>query len=274
MVLPRLLLIFLSPSSPGSRLNRGQQRLRLDQDVAEEVVEAPNRFARQLQMRHLIVADRYESRVVNRHVRGLQQRVTEKPDRRQVLVLQVFLLFLVGRHALEPRHRDHHRQQQIQFRVFGHERLDEDRALLRVESRRNPVRRVLVGVRRQLRRVWRSRSSTRASRRRSSSSRTGPAAEPSCRVRRRDARDGVARWDACPKRRGPYQWTKEESYEPRENDARRGDDEVIEAAGEHQRVEQNEAVRPHEGVVADRQADAAKCRRARCRHRAAESAAC
>ena len=191
IVLPRLLLIFLSPSSPGSRAERRQQRLRLDQDVAPKKL-----LNRRTASRDSSRCATWSSptgtkrRVVHRDVGGLQQRIAEEPDRRQILVLQVLLLLLVGRHALEPRHRHHHRQQQIELGVLGHQRLDEERALLRIEPGADPVGHVVVGVAGQLARCRRSRWSARASRRRSRSSRTGPAAAPSCRAR-------PTRWPRC-----------------------------------------------------------------------------
>ena len=134
----------------------------------------------ELEVRDLILADRHEARVVHRDVGGLQQRIAEEADRRQVLVLQVLLLLLVGRHALEPRHRHDHRQQQVQLGVLGHERLDEERALLRIEARRRSSRRRCRRRTSSAGSCRRSRSSARASRRRSRSSRTAPAAAPSC----------------------------------------------------------------------------------------------
>ena len=127
-----------------------QHRLRLDQHVAEELVEPAHDLAREFEVRDLILTDRYHRRVVHRDVRGLQQRIAEESDRRQIFVLQVVLLLLVGRHALEPRHRDHHREQQIQLGVLGHQRLDEERALLRIEADADPVGDVVVGIGRQL----------------------------------------------------------------------------------------------------------------------------
>ena len=56
--------------------------------------------------------------------------------------------------------------------MLGHQRLDEERALLRIEAGADPVGDVVVGVRRRARWCRRSRSSARASRRRSRSSRT------------------------------------------------------------------------------------------------------
>src|SRR5580765_639620 len=43
---------------PGQAGERREQRLRLDEHVAEEVVETPDHLARQLEVRHLILADR------------------------------------------------------------------------------------------------------------------------------------------------------------------------------------------------------------------------
>ena len=63
--------------------------------------------------------------------------------------------------------------------MLGHERLNEERALLGIEARRRSSRRrSRSACRRQLARVGVSRSSARASRRRSRSSRTAPAAAP------------------------------------------------------------------------------------------------
>ena len=153
IVLPRLLLIFLSPSRPGSRLNVVSSGWGSTSTSPKKLLKRRTAFARQLEVRDLIFADRNALRVVHGDVGGLQQRVAEKPDRRQILVLEVVLLLLVGRHALEPGHRHDHRQQQVQLGVLGHERLDEKRALLGIEAGADPVGDVLVGVRRQLARV-------------------------------------------------------------------------------------------------------------------------
>src|SRR5262245_50015889 len=72
-----------------------EQRLRFDENFAEEVVEAAHHLTRELEMRHLVRADRDEARVVHGNVRRLQQRISEEPDRRQILVFQVLLLLLV-----------------------------------------------------------------------------------------------------------------------------------------------------------------------------------
>ena len=57
----------------------------------------------------------------------------------QIPVLQIFELLFVGRHALEPAERRDHREQQMQFGVLRHGRLDEQRGFRRVEARGQPV---------------------------------------------------------------------------------------------------------------------------------------
>ena len=134
-------------SSPGRRDVGVSSCLRLDQVGRIEIVEAADHFARQLEVRHLIVADRDPVRIVDRDVRGLQQRIPEEADARQIAVAQLLDLFLVGRHALEPRNRRDHLEQQVQLGVFRHQRLNEEGALLGIEPGADPVGDVVVGVR-------------------------------------------------------------------------------------------------------------------------------
>jgi hypothetical protein len=131
-----------------------QQVLRLHEHVAaKDVVEAPHHLPRELEVRDLVLADGHVPRVVHRDVRGLQERVAEEANRRQIAIREVLLLFFVGRHPFEPRDGHHHRQQQVQLGVLGNERLDEDRALLRVDPGGNPVREVVGRVAGELGRV-------------------------------------------------------------------------------------------------------------------------
>jgi hypothetical protein len=95
--------------------------------AAVEMVEAARQLTRKLDVRHLILAHRHLVGAVDQDVGRLQQRIAEKTVGRQILVLQLFLLILVGRHALQPAERRHHRQQQMQFGMLGHLRLDEQR---------------------------------------------------------------------------------------------------------------------------------------------------
>ena len=78
-------------------------------------------------MRDLVLAHRHVRRPVDQDVGALQQRIAEEAVRREVFFLELLLLILVGRHALQPAERRDHRQQQVQLGVLGHARLDEDR---------------------------------------------------------------------------------------------------------------------------------------------------
>ena len=102
--------------------------LRLEVRLAPvEMIEAPRGLARQLHVRHLVLADRHEGGAVHQDVGALQQRVAEEAVGGQILLLELLLLVLVARHALEPAERGDHRQQQVQLGVLGHVRLDEQR---------------------------------------------------------------------------------------------------------------------------------------------------
>jgi hypothetical protein len=92
------------------------------------VVEAARDLARDLDVRDLVFADRHELRPVQQDVGALQQRIAEEPVGREILLLQLLLLVLVGRHPLQPAERRDHRQQQVQLGVLRHARLQEDRA--------------------------------------------------------------------------------------------------------------------------------------------------
>ena len=95
--------------------------------AAVDGIEAPGDLARDLDVGDLVLADRHVHRPVQQDVRALQQRIAEEAVGREVLLLQLLLLVLVGRHALEPAERRDHRQQQVQFGVLRHARLDEKR---------------------------------------------------------------------------------------------------------------------------------------------------
>jgi hypothetical protein len=88
---------------------------------------------------HLILTDRNTHRPVEKDVGTLQQRIAEKAISREIAILELLLLILVGRHALEPAERRDHRQQQVQLRVLRHTRLDEHGRDRRVQTGREPV---------------------------------------------------------------------------------------------------------------------------------------
>ena len=136
----------LSIVEAGKARDRRQQRLRLDEELPVEVVVATHDLATQLQVRNLILADRHVVRVVNDDVRCLEERISEEPERRQVLLRQLFNLFLVRRNAFEPGNRHRHRQEQVQLGMLRHQRLHEQGAPLRVDAGRNPIRDHVVRV--------------------------------------------------------------------------------------------------------------------------------
>jgi hypothetical protein len=92
---------------------------------AVQVVKTAGNFAHHFDVRHLVFADRHLAGAVDQHVSGLQQRIAEEAVGCEVFAGQLLDLVLVGRHAFEPAQRRGHRQQQVQFGVLGHARLDE-----------------------------------------------------------------------------------------------------------------------------------------------------
>ena len=116
--------------------------------AAVDEVEASGDLARQLDVRHLVLADRHVRGLVDEDVRGLQHRVTEVPVRDRVLVeMEVADLLLEGGDALEPRLADQHREQQVKLGVLLHLGLDEDDAALGVQTGAQPVEHHIVDVR-------------------------------------------------------------------------------------------------------------------------------
>ena len=91
------------------------------------MIEAAREFAHQLEVRYLILADRHHVGAIDQDVGALHHRVAEKAVSRQIPVGELFLLVLVGRHALQPADRRDHAEQQRELGVLGHARLDEHR---------------------------------------------------------------------------------------------------------------------------------------------------
>ena len=89
------------------------------------MIETARDLAGEFDVRNLVFADRYAIGTIDQDVCTLQQRIAEKTVGGKILVGQFFLLVLVRRNALEPSERRDHRQQQMQFRVLRHPRLDE-----------------------------------------------------------------------------------------------------------------------------------------------------
>ena len=113
---------------------------------AEHVVEAAGDLAHQFQVSHLVGPDRHIAGAIHQDVRRLQHGIAEKPVGAQVPVVQLRLHVPVGRRPLQPANRRDHRQQQVQFGVLRHLRLDEDGRGARVDARGQPVDDHVEGV--------------------------------------------------------------------------------------------------------------------------------
>ena len=127
-------------------LHDGERELLEIGFAAVQVIEAARDFARDLDVRRLVFADRHEAGLVDQDVGRLQKRVAEEAVGREVAVLEFFDLILVARHALEPCERRPHRQQREQLGVLGQAALDEDRRLFRVDAGGEPVDHHVVDI--------------------------------------------------------------------------------------------------------------------------------
>ena len=103
-----------------------------------EGVETANNFTGNLYVGDLVFADGDEKCVawfaIHDDVGGLQAGVAEEAVSVEILAGDVFDLFLVGGDALEPAERGDHAKEEMEFGVFGDERLLEDDGFLRVEA--------------------------------------------------------------------------------------------------------------------------------------------
>ena len=137
---------------------RGEERLRLREDLAVESVEPAHDLAADLEVARLVLPDRHEVRAVDGDVGGHQHGIPEEAVGAEVAGAQLLDLVLVGRHALEPAERRDHREVERELGVLRHPRLQEDRRLLRIEADRQPVEHRLAGVRGERPACRRSRS--------------------------------------------------------------------------------------------------------------------
>jgi len=104
-----------------------------------DVIETARNLAGELDMRHLVFADRHMSGAVDQDIRALQQRISEKTICTQIFLGKFLLLVFVGRHTLEPAQRRDHRQQQMQLGMFRHTRLNEQCGARRIDPGSQPV---------------------------------------------------------------------------------------------------------------------------------------
>jgi hypothetical protein len=73
-----------------------------------DVIEAPRDLARDLDVRHLILAHRHVLGPVKQDVGRLQERIAEKSVSGEILLGELCLLVLVRGNALEPTERRDH----------------------------------------------------------------------------------------------------------------------------------------------------------------------
>ena len=104
-----------------------------------DVVEAAGDLAGQFHVRDLILPHRHAGGLVDEDVRALQQRIAQKAVGGEILLLELFLLVLVGGHPFQPAQGGDHRQQQVQFGMLRHARLDEEMRHARIDAGRQPV---------------------------------------------------------------------------------------------------------------------------------------
>ncbi len=114
--------------------------------AAIQVIETPRRLPCQLDVRDLILAHGHIGRAIDENVRALQQRVAEKAVGREVAILELLLLVLEARYAFQPAQWGHHGQEQMQLRVLGNVRLDEQGRHARVQTGRQPVDQHILDV--------------------------------------------------------------------------------------------------------------------------------
>ncbi len=85
-----------------------------------QMVEAPRDVAGEFDMWQLVGTNRHQAGTIDQDVRRLQQWIAEEAVGIQILVLQILLQLLVGRHPLKPAQWADHRQQQVQLGVLRH----------------------------------------------------------------------------------------------------------------------------------------------------------
>ena len=85
-------------------------------------------------MRQLVFPYRYEVRLVDEDIRGLEDRIAEKSVRAQIAVLHLFPFFLIGWIPFQPGDRNHHGEQEMQDGMFRDTRLHEHRGFCGIDA--------------------------------------------------------------------------------------------------------------------------------------------
>ena len=130
---------------PGQDREARLQIVGLGKDRAVELVEAARNLAGQLDVRHLVLADRHHVASDHQDVGGLQDGIVEQTQRRG-FELQVADLVLEGRDALGAGGADQHREQQEQLGDLRDQRLQVEGALARVDPNGEKVEQAVADV--------------------------------------------------------------------------------------------------------------------------------
>src|SRR5262249_51773216 len=113
-------------------------------------IETARQFAAELDVRNLVLANWNDKALpefrIDRDICGLQNGITEKAVGVEVFVLDLLELLLVRGNPFEPPEGGDHGEEQMQFRVLRHQRLQKNGGLGRVEARGQKIDRDLQRV--------------------------------------------------------------------------------------------------------------------------------
>ena len=118
----------------GQTRNFADQRLGLDQHAIVQAIEAAHDFARLLDHRQLVLADRHQVRLENRDVRRLRDRVRVETDRQTFGEIFLFDFLLERRITFECRDRNQVHEVDRELGQLRNHRLHHDLDLLGIET--------------------------------------------------------------------------------------------------------------------------------------------
>ncbi len=129
-------------------LRFAEQRLRLGENIAVEVVEAPGDLPGHLHVGQVVASHGHEVRARQQDVGRLQHRVAHEPERHHVQPGGLRHV-LDGGEPFQARQRHEHLEIQVELGGLGYGRLDEHHAALRVDPEGQIVQDHLPDVSRQ-----------------------------------------------------------------------------------------------------------------------------
>src|SRR5262245_59777865 len=90
------------------------------------MIESSSDFASELDVCNLVIPNRDRIRFVKKDVRRLKQRIAEEAVGIEIVLFDLGHLFFVRRYSLQPRQRNDHRKQKMQFGMFDDVRLNKN----------------------------------------------------------------------------------------------------------------------------------------------------